>query len=117
MGINAAIEVLGDQPPRSIGVLVSEGFIVALTVHGGRLLVNRVAAGRPVAHVAKELSADHRRRLVMPRPVCNEPRPDPGWRWRVLVPVRRGVRNLATPAELNYVEPRTSSPQPQLWGA
>ena len=46
-----------------------------------------------------------------------EPCPAPGWRWRVLVPVRRGVRNLATPAELNYVEPRRSSPHPQLWGA
>jgi hypothetical protein len=42
-----------------------------------------------------------------------------GWR-RVLVRVRRGVRNPAPPAELNYrrspgaVEPRRSSPQPQL---
>ena len=51
------------------------------------------------------------------RPARNEPCRAPGWRCRVLVSVRRGVRNRATPAELNYVEPRRSSPQPQLWGA
>ena len=30
---------------------------------------------------------------------------------------RRGVRKLATPAELNYVEPRRSRPHQQLWRA
>ena len=38
--------------------------------------------------------------------------------WRIRPErVRRRVRNLATPAEVNYEEPRRSCPQPQLRGA